>query len=224
MDGTQANGSITRRAALGTLGALGAAAALPLGADGAPACVVSPEMIAGPFFVDEQLNRSDIAGGAHGVPLRLGIRVFRVGTGGCAPLAGAHVDVWHADANGNYSDAASEHTQGRTFLRGYQVSGRDGTVSFTTIYPGWYRTRSVHVHVMVRTYSPARDVTHKFTSQLFFPDTVTDDVLADPAYAARGPRDTTNAHDEFYDRRMLVGLARARGYGYAGTLTLGLAT
>jgi hypothetical protein len=52
-----------------------------------------------------------------------------------------HVDIWHCDALGVYSDVENRNgsTRGQQFLRGYQVSDRDGVVRFTPIYPGWYR-------------------------------------------------------------------------------------
>src|SRR5438093_9438898 len=74
-----------------------------------PSCVVRPEQTEGPYFIDEKLNRSDIRSESSdgsvkdGVPLQLAFLVSQVGTG-CAPLAGAQVDVWHCDALGVYSD------------------------------------------------------------------------------------------------------------------------
>ncbi|MEH2180473.1 dioxygenase family protein [Nostoc sp.] len=110
-----------------------------------PACVVSSEQTEGPYFVDEKLNRSDIrsnpADGSvkDGVPLHLTLQVSQIGTTGCTPLADAIIDVWHCDALGIYSDVTdrSFSTVGQKFLRGYQVSNANGTVQFTTIYPGW---------------------------------------------------------------------------------------
>ena len=72
-------------------------------------CVVRPELAIGPYFVDDQLNRSDIrfepADGSttRGAPLTLVIGVFDVSSSGCDPLEGAQVDVWHCDAQGVYS-------------------------------------------------------------------------------------------------------------------------
>src|SRR2546427_703976 len=57
-----------------------------------PACVVTPEQTEGPFFVDEDLNRSDIRGDPSdgsvkaGIPLTLALRIFSIGSTGCAPL------------------------------------------------------------------------------------------------------------------------------------------
>jgi protocatechuate 3,4-dioxygenase beta subunit len=212
--------SLNRRAVLGALGAAGAT----LTGVPALACVLSPAIEEGPFFVDEHLNRSDLTAGtarqgvAGGTPLHLAFRVETMRGATCEPLAGAHVDVWHADATGLYSDEAPLHTRGERFLRGYQVTGTDGAVRFTTIFPGWYPERTPHVHVKIRTYS--RDnVTSTFASQLYFDEAVTNAVLARRSYATRGKRDTTNARDQLFDARMVVPLVAA-GEGYAGTFTL----
>ena len=69
-------------------------------------CVVRPEMTIGPYFVDEQLNRSDIRSNAadtsvkEGVSLTLNIVVASVGNNSCTPIEGAQVDIWHCDAQG----------------------------------------------------------------------------------------------------------------------------
>jgi protocatechuate 3,4-dioxygenase beta subunit len=69
----------------------------------APACVVKPELTEGPYFVDDQLDRSDIRAEPSdgtlrdGVPLALTFNVSHVGSAGCMALDGARVDVWHCD-------------------------------------------------------------------------------------------------------------------------------
>jgi protocatechuate 3,4-dioxygenase beta subunit len=136
----------------------------------------------------------------------------------CEPLAGAHVDLWHADATGLYSDEAMLHTRGERFLRGYQVTDMTGAARFTTIFPGWYPGRTPHIHVKIRTYSHG-DVTNTFVSQLYFDEAATDAVLARRTYASRGRRDTTNARDQLFDARMVVPLTTT-GAGYTGTFTL----
>jgi protocatechuate 3,4-dioxygenase beta subunit len=215
----------TRRVALAMLGAAGATLT------GAPAfaCAVSPQIEEGPFFVDERLNRSDLTGGTgrpgvvEGVPLRLTLSVVTVRGSTCEPLAGAQVDLWQADAGGLYSDEAVLHTRGERFLRGYQTSDAVGTVSFTTVYPGWYPGRAPHVHVKVRSYSPQGNVTQAFTSQLYFDAAVSNAVFARGLYAARGSLDTPNARDQLFDRRMIVPLQRTER-GYAGTFTFAMRT
>lgn len=74
-----------------------------------PACVVTPATDEGPYFVDERLLRSDIrldpSDGSRqdGVPLRLELEVVRADEG-CEPVAAAHVDIWHCNSEGVYSD------------------------------------------------------------------------------------------------------------------------
>lgn len=194
-----------------------------------PSCVVAPEQTEGPFFTDVRLNRSDIRfdpadkSVRDGVPLALVLRVSAVSAGGCAPLAGAMVDVWHCDAAGAYSDS-DRGTAGRKFLRGYQVTDADGAVRFATIYPGSYPGRAVHVHFKVRIASGPR-LGGEITSQLYFDDAVTDRVLARPPYPASGRR-TRNGDDGLYrrgGRQLMLALAEA-GSGYAGEFHIGLKT
>lgn len=198
-----------------------------------PPCVVRPEQTAGPYFVDERLDRSDIrtdptdGSASEGVPLELEFRVSRVGDDDCRPLEGAVVDVWQCDALGVYSDvrdiAGRFDTTGRKFLRGHQVTDADGTARFTTIYPGWYEGRTVHVHFKIRAEAGA-DRAHEFTSQLYFDDEVTDEVMRREPYASRGERAVRNRQDGLFRRggeRLLLDVA-PRGDGYAGTFEVGL--
>lgn len=225
---------LTRREVLALAGAalLGAAATRSR-AQGvtAPQCIARPEQTEGPFFLDERLNRSDIrsdpsAGSVKpGVPLRVTFRVMRAGER-CPPIAGAVVDLWQCDAAGAYAgvrDSAGS-TVGQKFLRGYQVTDANGVATFTTIYPGWYRGRTVHLHFKIRTESP-RSRVHDFTSQLYFDDALTDRVLAREPYASRGPRDRRNHQDGIYARgggRSLMLAVKEDSAGYAGTFDVGL--
>ena len=75
-----------------------------------PSCVVVPELTEGPYYVNENLDRSDIridtADGSvsEGAVLTLDWVVSQVDGNACIPLEGVLVDVWHCDALGNYSD------------------------------------------------------------------------------------------------------------------------
>ena len=221
-----------RRAALRALAAGAALAATPARAQPdpfdkpRPACVLTPEQAEGPYFVDERLDRSDIRGDADarnvrpGTPLVLALRLSEVSGSGCAPLAGALVDVWHCDATGLYSDEDGLRTKGSQFLRGYQVSDASGRVSFATIYPGAYRGRAVHVHFKVRVRGQNRG--EEFTSQLYFEDTLTDRVHGSAPYA--GGRRTRNDEDGLFRAggRALILDVRDAGDGYAAAYDVGL--
>jgi protocatechuate 3,4-dioxygenase beta subunit len=220
---------LTRRQALGFIGAAGAASCVALSRRGrawAATCAVTPEETEGPYWVDERLARSDVTvdpsdGSVKpGIPLRLDLAVLRADAD-CAPAAGVQVDVWHCDAGGLYSDEAANNTVGKKFLRGYQVADSAGAVQFTTIYPGWYSGRTVHIHFRVRAFDSST-TTYDFTSQLFFDDAVSDQVLAQSPYNTRGARDTTNATDNIYRAATLLTLMADGSGGYVGTFTVAL--
>ncbi len=183
---------------------IGQATATPVGT-ALPSCVVKPAKTEGPYFVDEMLNRSDIrvepSDGSivEGVLLQLVFQVTQVDDDSCIALEGAQVDVWHCDALGNYSDVNAQGVDntGKKFLRGYQVTDKFGTVAFTTIYPGWYRGRTVHIHFKIRT-DPASDSSYEFTSQLFFDEAMTDVIYAQKPYSTHTGRDMMNADDGIF--------------------------
>jgi protocatechuate 3,4-dioxygenase beta subunit len=220
-----------RRALLRALALLplGLGSRMPAWAEGAAAdagliaanvCVLSPETTAGPFYVDPRLVRRDIREGRPGVPLDLALQVVDAD---CRPIPEARVDVWHCDAAGDYSGFArqgSRSTAGETFLRGTQATAADGVARFRTIWPGWYRGRTPHVHFKV-----FLDDRTALTSQLFFPDGISDRIYrAVPAYAGRGAADTTNARDGIARRAGRAAVARASGTsaGMEAALVVGI--
>jgi protocatechuate 3,4-dioxygenase beta subunit len=184
-----------------------------------PNCVVRPAMTEGPYFVDEMLNRSDIRSDPEtgvvkeGALLALTLRVLQIRDGVCQPLAGAMLDIWHCDAAGVYAGVSDRfaNTVGQKFLRGYQETDEKGLAQFTTIYPGWYSGRAVHIHFKVRKDSL------EFTSQLFFDDNFTAEVIyaAEP-YASKGTQNTLNSTDGIYrsggSQLQLVVSPTAAGY------------
>jgi len=146
---------------------------------------------------------------------------------GCTPIRDAVVNIWHADASGVYSGFAGQpggvDTTGETFLRGYQVTDATGRVEFTTIYPGWYVGRTVHIHLMVNL-----DASSLLTSQLYFADALTDAVYTQPPYSARPGRGTTNDDDGVIRTGGVDSLDEvlldivADGSGYLGTKVIGV--
>ncbi|BDC48291.1 hypothetical protein F183_A06070 [Bryobacterales bacterium F-183] len=228
-----------RQALLGFTGATAAFAVAGAAIATAPvmtaqnlACVLSSQMTEGPYWVDERLNRSDIrtdpTNGTTktGLPLTVTLNIYSVTSAGCAALQGAWVDIWHCDAGGLYSDASANNTVGQKFLRGYQVTNSSGTANFTTIYPGWYSGRAVHIHVRIRTFN-GTTVVGNFTTQLFFDDAISDTVFTQSPYNTRGrTRDTLNSNDMVYNgaankERALATLVRTDS-GYSATLNIGV--
>jgi protocatechuate 3,4-dioxygenase beta subunit len=170
----------------------------------AGACTMqTPQKEIGPFFVDENLNRSDIRASSDGsnvqtgVPLALTIDIFD-DDDSCNPIVGAKVNVWQANAIGVYSDEASESTTGQTWLRGYQLTGSDGKVSFTTIWPGWYSGRTCHIHFMVALPAVGSLPAATFICQLFFPEAETELVAATAPYTSNPNARTLNTADRVY--------------------------
>ena len=167
-------------------------------------CAVSrpwAEQDEGPYHREDQVTRRDLVEDRDGVALQLGIRLAREdGT----PVVDAAVEIWQCDALGRYSGfpppddsvvvtaataSRAEYLPDDTFLRGIQHADADGMVEFRTIYPGWYPGRTVHIHLIVAADDRVR------ISQLYFPETVNAEVLAQRPYAERPGRDTTNASD-----------------------------
>ncbi|MFN0111685.1 MAG: hypothetical protein ACKVZH_22730 [Blastocatellia bacterium] len=197
-------------------------------------CVTKPALTEGPFFVDERLNRSDIRPDPsnntvkQGAQLKLKFFVSRVtGTNTCTPLVGAWFDIWHTDALGAYSDVNGQgnpNNLGQKFLRGYQVTDANGSVEFTTIYPGWYQGRTVHIHYKVRLFDGATR-TYDFTSQLTFDDTLTDQVFTQAPYNTKGARNTRNNNDGIAQQggaAILLNVTSDSAGGYTATHGLGL--
>lgn len=168
-------------------------------------CIPTVPQTQGPYYLDLNLDRSDITDEKPGVPMDLQIEV--VSADGCTPISNAIVEVWHADASGAYSGfgsvpneppgpppggtppASNPPIDDQIFLRGGQVTDNQGRVEFQTIYPGWYPGRTVHIHFKV--HSPD----NQFTSQLFFSDALSDEVYQLPPYNTRMGTRTLNASD-----------------------------
>ena len=197
---------------------------------GSATCVLTAALTEGPYFVDEKLNRSDIRTDpttgvvSAGIPLSLTFNVSRVANSACTPLTGAYLDVWHCDAAGVYSDVSGSTRQ---FLRGYQITDVNGVAAFSTIYPGWYSGRAVHIHFKLRLFAGTTK-TYEFTSQFFFDDTLTDSVYTQSPYSSRPGRDTRNANDGIYnslsttDKAGLTLQTSKTSDGYAGVINLGV--
>jgi protocatechuate 3,4-dioxygenase beta subunit len=161
----------------------------------------SPQQIEGPYFVDGMPNRSDIRSDTSdgsvqdGIPLRLLLHVYDVeDNGSCTPLSDAKVDIWHANSQGGYSGIQDAGTGQDDYLRGYQMTDGNGTVQFTTIYPGWYEGRAIHIHVKVLSIERSNE-TLEWTSQFYLNNSINELVHTKPPYSNHGPVPMTNEED-----------------------------
>jgi len=115
-------------------------------------CTIAPTETEGPFPTKAPSSyvRSNITDGRSGYKMTAKLTI----NSNCNPLPGAIVDIWHCDAEGNYSEYGgsgmqSANYQSVHFLRGRQITDSNGIVNFTTIFPGWYAGRATHIHVHV---------------------------------------------------------------------------
>jgi protocatechuate 3,4-dioxygenase beta subunit len=233
--------TLSRRGLIGVLGggvasvAFGARALDAFGADNADVatCVLTPEVTEGPYWIDNRLTRHDVREGRPGLPLVLQFTIVNAKT--CKPIRNADVEIWHADAAGEYSgfDGGSggggpggggAQTSTR-YLRGHQRSNALGKASFLTVFPGWYPGRTPHIHL--KAHIGQDRVVH--TGQLFFNEAVTAAVYKQAPYSSHGQYDTPHARDMIYAQaggaRAVVRLTkRARGLrGYVGRIVVGVA-
>lgn len=205
----------------------------------------TPQQIEGPYFVDGMPNRSDIRldtfnGSIQGgIPLRLVLHVYNVEdedgdrVGSCTPLNDAKVDIWLANSQGIYSGVQDAGTGQNNFLRGYQMTDENGTVQFTTIYPGWYEGRAIHIHVKVRNFEGSNE-TLEWTSQFYLNNSINEQVHNQPPYSSHGPVDMTNEEEFIYAGPSSDGLIQTNTgqhlmlklnedeQGYTGTFNIGV--
>lgn len=159
------------------------------------ACSVYKAATLGPCYA-ATVDRKDISEGQAGLPVRL---AFLIVNTSCQPVQGATVDIWHTNPSGLYSgsDASNMCTNGNAtarasrWFRGLRAADANGRVDFDTCFPGWYSSRTIHIHFTVRVGG-----TEYLTSQLFFDDALNNEILSTQAlYSARGAKDTANASD-----------------------------
>jgi protocatechuate 3,4-dioxygenase beta subunit len=204
----------------GTLVAL--AGTMPGLAQAAELCLVDAETTNGPYPADgtntapggtsnilaeSGVIRSDIrasfgtsTGTAEGITLTVTLKLADFGKD-CAALPGATIYIWHCTQDGLYSLYTLPE---ENFLRGVQVAGDDGMVTFTTVFPGCYRGRWPHIHFEVyRDQASATD--HKnalLTSQLALPQDVCELVYATAGYteSPRNLAELTLTTDNVFSR------------------------
>lgn len=109
----------------------------------------------GPFFKPSSPERIELVeAGMAGQPIEL---IGFVLTRNCKPIAGALLDFWQADDQGNYDNSGFR-------LRGHQFTDAGGRFRLRTVVPGAYVGRTRHIHVKVQPRGG-----RVLTTQLYFP-------------------------------------------------------
>jgi len=197
-----------------------------------------PQQTEGPYFVDGMPNRSDIRSDTSsdliqkGTKLSLTIHVYGIDNGLCVPIKGAMVDIWHANSTGVYSVVKEMGTPGTDFLRGNQITDDNGTVKFTTNYPGWYPGRAIHIHDKVRIVNESQQDL-EWTSQIYFDDLLNEEIHKTAPYSNHGNPQTTNQQDMIFagpstddlfkadsGKSLLMNVTKEGQYAYAGSLNI----
>jgi protocatechuate 3,4-dioxygenase beta subunit len=112
------------------------------------------QLTEGPYYTANPPQNANLrTAGVAGTPLTL---TGYVVSKSCQPIAGAKLDFWQADGNGNYDNS------GYT-LRGWQLTDPNGAYRLETVIPGLYPGRTEHIHFKVTVNGQTS------TSQLFFP-------------------------------------------------------
>ncbi|MFN3350859.1 intradiol ring-cleavage dioxygenase [Pseudorhodoplanes sp.] len=114
----------------------------------------TPPQTEGPFFKPRSPLRSDLRAELKGSPVLLTGFVL---TRDCRPIANALVDLWHADADGDYDNRGFRG-------RGHQFTDAQGRYRFLTVKPARYTGRTAHYHVKVQAANGP-----VLTTQLYFP-------------------------------------------------------
>lgn len=150
-------------------------------------CQFTPNFVEGPFYLKEAIVRQDITEGLVGYDLL--IKFTLVDSETCAPYANIPVDIWMANPAGDYSGVdngivitGGPNKEGSTFLRGTQISDKNGVVTFKALFPGWHSIAPSHINFSAR-------ITNNlsFTSQFFIADEFAKQVYTTvPPYNRRG--------------------------------------
>lgn len=195
-------------------------------------CTLIPSETDGPYPLYSVLSNSAMVRSAinetkTGVPLTVELTLVKV-NGSCGPITNAYVYIWACDKDGTYSGYSSTQNGnhlGETYCRGIQQTDSSGKVTFQTVYPGWYAGRITHVHFQVYLTSLAGTVTA--TSQLAFPQTITQAVYNSSLYAAHGQNTsvTSFAGDNVFSDGTTYQMATVAGSvaaGYKASLVIGV--
>lgn len=114
----------------------------------------TPAQAEGPYYTPNTPERADLVEAGMGGTLLL--VTGKVLNQACEPMAGAKLDFWQTDANGEYDNVGYR-------MRGHQFTDENGDYTLETVLPGVYPGRPPHIHVKVN--APGGPV---LTTQIYF--------------------------------------------------------
>lgn len=151
---------------------------------------------------------------------------------GIDPDTASTMDGWSTREDGTTDD--------ETFLRGIARTDSAGMTEFLTIFPGYYISRTTHIHVTVQTNVTGKDSSYsaagvQHLGQLFFEEDLINSVYQEAPYSAHLStlNRTTNAEDSLYSSASGDGysavvsvsqLGKALSDGLVGYITIGVNT
>ncbi|MCP3797813.1 dioxygenase [Allokutzneria sp. A3M-2-11 16] len=202
---TSSRRSFIRAGALGaTTVALGTSAAAPALGDApwpvTPACSghETPAAMEGPLFKPNSPETTKFVTPGTSTGVLLDFTGFVYATD-CRPIAGALLEFWQCDQNGDYDTVGFS-------LRGHQFTAADGSYRLSTIVPrdyyGRWGRRAPHIHTQVQ--APGGPV---LVTQLYFPDNT-------QAYGRNFAE--LNAGDALINRACTIALNPPRDGRYTG--------
>ena len=143
----------------------------------------------------------------------------------CIPLEGVLVDVWHCDARGRLLRRRQGEV-GHDYLRGYQHTDANGKAAITTIYPGWYQGRAVHIHFKIRTDRGGVERLRVHVAAVLRRRLQRRRSTATGVYASKGTPDQPNASDGIFQQSQGMTLLNVvkDGDGYKATFEIAVQT
>jgi protocatechuate 3,4-dioxygenase beta subunit len=112
-------------------------------------CRVTPRDALGPFYRPNAPAQPELCASGSGGRETLLVSGRVLGMPDCAPLAGALVEVWQADARGDYSQVGATQDDPGCLLRANLKTDGTGRYAFRTVLPGEYPGRPRHIHYRV---------------------------------------------------------------------------
>ncbi|TXS89538.1 intradiol ring-cleavage dioxygenase [Parahaliea maris] len=167
-------------------------------------CTLTSDYTLGPCYFDVDDYQQDISEGEPGVPMAL---VLKLVDQYCEPIAGADIEVWFVNWEGLYSGntdgssntrsfnsgyctAGDQAALGSRWFRGVQTTDSNGLVYFKCCFPGWYASRTTHIHFKV-----VRNSSEALVSQFCFDDSLANEIYLNHAEYTGYAKDTDNEWD-----------------------------